>query len=380
MREGPGAPLRVLQILRAPVGGLFRHVSDLTQSLAARGHEIGIVVDSLVSDGLTAERLHRLRPHAALGIHSLPMPRVFGTGDFTTPYAVRQLAAGLDVGILHGHGAKGGLYARLSRIGSRRAALYTTHGGVLHFSPRSASGMAFQGIERLLLPLTDAIVFESSFARDAFHRLIGKPSCPDPVIYNGVTEAEFDPVSPAADAHDFVFIGELRILKGVGHLLEALADVRRPDGKPATLALAGAGPDSEAFKSRIVQLGLSERVSLLGVRPARAVLPHGRIIVVPSLAESLPYVVLEAGAAGLPMIATRVGGIPEIFGPTAASLVPPADTPALRAAMQRALDGPEVAQTEADLRREHIQGAFSLERMTDAIEGLYRMAIATRSS
>jgi glycosyltransferase involved in cell wall biosynthesis len=366
-------PLRILQILRAPVGGLFRHVNDLTQALAARGHEIGIVVDSLSADALTAERLHRMKPFAALGIHSFPMPRVLGGGDLTTPIAMGKLAAKLNLDVLHGHGAKGGLYARLAR--GKRVALYTTHGGVLHFAPRSTQGMMFQTIERLLLPITDAIVFESDFARDAFHRLIGKPKCPDLVIHNGLTPAEFEPVATQPDAADFVFIGEFRELKGIHYLLEALAGVSAPGGRPATMVMAGGGPDFDRFKAEIEELGLTQRVQLLGVKPARAVLPHGRIAVVPSLAESLPYVVLEAAAAGLPVIATRVGGIPEIFGPTAESLVPPADTAALKAAMQRALDAPSEARAEAKTRFDHIKAEFSIARMTDAIEALYRRAL-----
>jgi glycosyltransferase involved in cell wall biosynthesis len=369
-------PLRILQILRAPVGGLFRHVNDLTPALASRGHAIGIAVDSLSSDALTVERLHRLKPYTSLGVHRFTMPRLVGPGDFTTPTAVGRLARSLNVDVLHGHGAKGGLYARLAR--GKRAALYTTHGGVLHFAPRSLQGMAFQTIERLLLPQTDAIVFESQFAREAFHRLIGRPSCPEPVIYNGLTPADFEPVATQVNAADFVFIGEFRELKGIHYLLEALVGVTATEGRPATLVMAGSGPDRGRFESEIESLGLNGRVTLVGVRPARAVLPQGRIAVVPSLAESLPYVVLEAAAAGLPVVATRVGGIPEIFGPTAASLVAPGDVEALKAAMQQALDNPQDAMAAAERRLDHIRSHFSIDRMTDTIEQLYFEVLANR--
>lgn len=372
-------PLRILQILRAPVGGLFRHVADLTAALAANGHAIGIVVDSLSSDGLTAERLKRLEPHAALGIHSLPMPRVIGTGDFTTPPAIRRLAGSLGIGILHGHGAKGGLYARLGRMGTKtRAALYTPHGGVLHFSPKSVSGMLFQTLERLLLPATDAVIFESHFARDAFHRIIGRPRCPDSVIHNGLTAPEFEPVTQVPGARDFAFIGEFRDLKGIHFLLEALAGVTAPGGRPATLVMAGAGPDYDRFTAEIAALGLADRVTLVGVQPARTVLAQARCCVVPSLAESLPYVVMEAAAAGLPVIATRVGGVAEIFGPTAASLVPPGDSAALRTAMQAVLDDPARAVREAEARLAHVRSEFSAVRMAGSIEALYRDVLATR--
>src|SRR5690606_11015904 len=127
-----------------------------------------------------------------LGIHRLPMPRLAGPGDLKSPMAIRRLARDHDIDVLHGHGAKGGLHARLAKAGTRRAALYTPHGGVLHFAPRSPSGLLFQNFERLVMPLSDAVIFESHLAREAFLRLIGRPPCPAPVIHNGLAEAEFE--------------------------------------------------------------------------------------------------------------------------------------------------------------------------------------------
>jgi hypothetical protein len=111
-----GPDLRILQVMRAPVGGLFRHVADLTRELNERGHSVGLVVDSLANDAQTEARLTALLPHARLGIHRMAMPRLLGTGDFKAPFAVRRLARALDIDILHGHGAKGGFYARLAQL------------------------------------------------------------------------------------------------------------------------------------------------------------------------------------------------------------------------------------------------------------------------
>ena len=372
-------PLRILQILRAPIGGLFRHVNDLTRELAGRGHQIGILADSLTSDGLTEERLSALAPIAALGIHRLPMPRVLGAADLTTPFAVRRLADKLEIEIAHGHGAKGGLNARLARMGARnRVALYTPHGGVLNYQPGSMTGKAFRLMERVLLRQTDAIIFESEFAQRAYRQTIAEPSCPGPVIHNGLTQAEFEPITPGSDASDFVFIGEFRPVKGIDHLLDALAQVKAPDGRPATLVMAGGGPDIPAAQARIAALGMQGRVQLAGVMPARRALARGRCAVVPSLAESLPYVILEAASATLPVIATDVGGVREIFGPTAPSLLRAADTAGLANAMQAFMNDPAPAQREMLVRLEFIRTRFSVERMTDQIESLYRDVLARR--
>ncbi|HEV7345611.1 MAG TPA: glycosyltransferase family 4 protein [Devosia sp.] len=367
--------LRILQVMRAPVGGLFRHVVDLTRGLAENGHTIGLVVDSLANDAQTEDKLAGLLPYAELGIHRFAMPRVLGAGDIKTPFAVRRLARSLDIDLLHGHGAKGGFYARLASVGSKPAALYTPHGGVLHFSTTSMSGRAFHRLERTLMGATGAIIFESAYAQATYSALIGVPTCPTQVIHNGLAPEEFVPVPPAADAADFVFVGELRDLKGIFVLADALTSVRRADGSPATLVMAGDGSSRAEFEAHITRLGLTQRITLLGAQPARPTFAKGRVAVVPSLAESLPYVVLEAAAARLPVISTRVGGIPEIFGPTAASLVPAGDSRALAAAMQRALDHPEAAAAEMSARLAHIESQFSLATMMGRIETLYASAM-----
>lgn len=370
-------PLRVLQIMRAPVGGLFRHVADLTRALDGMGHEVGLVVDSLASDAQTDARLAALVPHAKLGIHRHAMPRLFGPGDLVTPLALRRLAKTLDIDILHGHGAKGGFYARLAKIGNAHVrALYTPHGGVLHFSPNGLSGRLFHRLERWLMPQTSAIIFESAFAQSTYARLIGEPSCATAIIHNGLAAAEFEPVPPAADAADFVFVGELRELKGIFPLAQAMAGLRRPDGQPASLVMAGDGPDRSALEQKLAALGLADRVTLVGSQPARAMFARGRCAIVPSLAESLPYIVLEAAAARLPVITTHVGGIPEIFAGETETLVPPGDVAALARAMQDFLNAPAAAEDLMQRRLQRLKTDFSLDHMSAQIAALYRTALA----
>jgi glycosyltransferase involved in cell wall biosynthesis len=97
-----------------------------------------------------------------------------------------------------------------------------------------------------------------------------------------------------------------------------------------------------------------------------------RAIIVPSRAESMPYVVLEAIAAGMPIIATRVGGIPEIFGPRADELVPPGDPTALAGAITALLADPDRAAKDAAARRDWLHPRFSIDVMRQSIDALYR--------
>ncbi|MBX9760313.1 MAG: glycosyltransferase, partial [Beijerinckiaceae bacterium] len=197
------------------------------------------------------------------------------------------------------------------------------------------------------------------------------------VTLNGVNDSEFAPVEPRDDAADLLYIGELRALKGVDTLLEAMASLTGP-GAP-TLNLVGAGPDEDLLRQRAQTLRLGERVRFLGAMNAREAFKQGRALVVPSRAESLPYVVIEAAAAHMPIIATRVGGIPEILAPVADHLIAPDDPAALAAAI-KALAAMSAHDRNA---RAHLIGAFVRERftvaaMTDSIMNACRDTHAAR--
>jgi glycosyltransferase involved in cell wall biosynthesis len=105
----------------------------------------------------------------------------------------------------------------------------------------------------------------------------------------------------------------------------------------------------------------------------------GRVLVMPSRAESLPYVILEAAAAGVPIIATRVGGIPEIFGPQSFRLVPPNDAAALAKALAAALADPEDLMRASESLKARVRDHFTVDAMVDAGVAAYRDAINARN-
>lgn len=377
-----GVSLKIVHVLRSPVGGLFRHVVDLVRMQAGRGHRIGLVADSSSGGPRADQALADLRPHLALGLARLPMRRDPHPFDAMALARIVRLVRAAAPDILHGHGAKGALYGRLAGLvpGRRPAPLtvYTPHGGSLHYDPRSLKGALILGMERRLIRATDLILFESQYAADRFRSAIGVPDCPVRVVHNGLRLEEFRPVAARPDAADFVYVGEMRHLKGVDLLLAGLAALGPRLGRPARAVLVGVGPDREAFEALALGLGLGESVTFKAAMPAREAFALGRVLVVPSRAESLPYIVLEAVAAQVPIVATRVGGIPEIFG-TDAGLVPPDDVAALTEAMAARLaaatTGPHAAT--AALGR-FVETRFAVDAMTDAVLAAYDDAIAHR--
>jgi glycosyltransferase involved in cell wall biosynthesis len=362
---------RILHVLRAPVGGLFRHVVDLAGEQAARGHAVGVVADSSTGDARAAEILDQLAPRLELGLTRVPMSRDIGPHDFAATRHVSARAKEGNADVLHGHGAKGGAYARLAR--GKYLRVYTPHGGSLHYAWRSPSGAMYLALERMLKPRTDLFLFESEYGRRTFAAKLGAPHVAVRVVHNGVRPEELEPLEPERDAVDFIYVGEMRRLKGADVLLEALASLAAKGWNGAAI-LYGAGADRIQFEARAAALGLAHQVHFRDPEPARTAFRTGRVLVVPSRAESLPYIVLEAAAAGVPLVATNVGGIPEIFGPDSGALVPPENAVALAAAMREAVGG-EAAQRTARLRT-RIAASFTVATMTEQILGAYEAATA----
>jgi glycosyltransferase involved in cell wall biosynthesis len=368
-----GRPLKVLHVLRAPVGGLFRHVVDLASGQAARGHRVGIVADATTGGAGAEAALAELAPKLGLGLTRVPMSRQIGAHDPAVVLRIGRVIAQTRPDVVHGHGAKGAAYARLAR-GAGAVRVYTPHGGSLHYDPATMSGKLYLGLERLLARRTDLFLFESAYSRDVFRAKIGEPPGLARVVHNGVAPAELVPVRPAPDAADLLFVGELRLLKGVDVLIDALASLRR-SGMPLTAVIVGAGAEQARFEASARAQGLAETIRFAGAMPAREAFALGRRLAVPSRAESLPYIVLEAGAAGVPMIATRVGGMAEIFGPDSGSLVAPGDPEGLARAIAASLREPAAAQLVAERLKARIAAVFSTQAMIEAILSAYRQAL-----
>ncbi len=367
--------LRILHCLRAPVGGLFRHVADLAEEQARLGHIVGVLCDSRSGDSLTEARFDALKPHLQLGLMRIPMSRQFSHRDLTAIRDTRQFASTAGADILHGHGAKGGAYARLAARSLRRRGhavrcFYTPHGGSLHYDRSQLIGRAYLALEQRLARLSDGIVFESAYAQRIFDEKVGVDLAPARVIANGLRPDDFRAHEPNAGAADFLFVGELRQLKGVDVLLRALARVNAK--RLATAVIVGAGPDEDELRALAQELGLHDKVSFPGAMPVVTAFAHGRCLLVPSRAESLPYIVLEAGAAGLPVIATDVGGIPEIMAGTDTKLVAAGDDAALAARMLDFLGNEAWGNASCGRFRSHIAEHFSVTAMTDAVVEFYR--------
>ena len=367
-------PLRIVHCFRSPVGGIFRHVRDLTDAQVAAGHKVGIVCDSSTGGDYEARLFDQMTGQLELGVHRTPMQRHIGPGDIGAAFRTYKLIKGLQPDVLHGHGAKGGVYSRvfgsLLRVSrSRVARLYSPHGGSLHYDADTTTGRIIFRAERALELLTDELLFVSAYEERVYRAKIGIPRAHSSLVYNGLRDNEFEPVPPAPDAADFLYIGMMRDLKGPDLFIEALRQAETRLGRHLNAHMVGDGDDLPAYRQQVADAGLNDRVTFHPPMPARKAFAMARAIVVPSRAEAMPYIVLEALAAGMPMIATAVGGIPEIFPEKSPALSPP-DADEIAARMVRLVEDPRAWRAlmpdEATLR-----ARFGADVMARNIEAAY---------
>jgi glycosyltransferase involved in cell wall biosynthesis len=205
------------------------------------------------------------------------------------------------------------------------------------------------------------------------------------VIHNGVPQLEVEHVKPRADGFCLVFLGNLLARKGLPDLLHALAQMQ--DGGcldlPEWRLWVGGGGDFASLAALAQELGIAQRVRFLGWLDRRAatdLLFQADALVLPSYKEALPLVLLEAAGASVPVIATRVGAIPDVFTDGHdALLVAPGDRTALSAALARVMNDPDLARQLGKNAKRLYDQHFAMEIFVQAMAAVYaRLGSAAR--
>jgi len=370
------AQLRILHCFRSPVGGIFRHVRDLAKEQSRAGHQVGILCDSSTGGAHENRLFEEIMPYLALGLTRIPIDRAISPRDIPVFWRSYKEIRSLQPDILHGHGAKGGALARLAgsalRVNRYRVSrLYSPHGGSLHFNPKGFAGWTVFRLEKLQEMATDGIVFVCEFERNAYVAKVGEIGIRNEVIYNGVGEEDFVPVAEAPDAADFLYIGMLRDLKGPDIFIDAFAKTERLLKRPLSAVMIGDGPQRDKYQDMMTVRGLGRRITMRPAMDIREALAAAPTVVVPSRAESMPYIVLESLAAGKAVIASNVGGIAEVLGRESGALVPAGDSDALAAVMAESIsDSGWRARNIPDRHRFH--EAFSAITMARRVTSLYQ--------
>ncbi|MFF3323427.1 glycosyltransferase [Streptomyces sp. NPDC002889] len=227
-------------------------------------------------------------------------------------------------------------------------------------------------VERVATGMTDFVVANAHAVAEDALRQEGLPRNKIAVIHNGMEERDFRAVAPADLATDLpvvVCVANLRAYKGHQYLLDAVGRLRQW-GRPCTLVLIGDGPQRPHLQRQADRLGIDVR--LLGHRTdVGAFLARADVVVLPSLEEGLSNAVMEAMAIGRPVVATAVGGTPELLCDRGV-LVPPADPQALAQGLHRMLTDRAAAALLGKAAREWALEHLSADTMVERHITLYR--------
>jgi glycosyltransferase involved in cell wall biosynthesis len=358
---------RVLHVVKvAGISGAENHLLLLLPALRERGWDVAAVMlhegepgaedfaARLEGDGLSVERV-RLR-------------RALDPGSFARILrrARRDRPDVLHTHLVHAdfHGLPAG---RLARV----PALVSTKHGFNAFRDRKA----FATADRAVASLADVhVAISAGLARYLAERE-GFDAASFEVVHYGI-EAGAEP-PPLPDVPRLAIVGRLIPIKGHDVLLRALARAReRLSG--LTLEIAGDGELEPELRATAARLGVDGAVTFLGrVAPVEPVLERAEVVVVPSFGEGFGMVALEAIERGRPVIASDVGGLPEIVDDGRTGLlVPPGDVEALARAIAELAADPARAAEMGAAGRARALAEFSQERCTERIAALYEAALA----
>ncbi len=185
------------------------------------------------------------------------------------------------------------------------------------------------------------------------------------IVHCGVDPAQFPAVTHAGPGHRLLFVGRLTAVKGVPILLEALAKLRK-DRPNLVLTIAGDGPDRTRLEAMVLRLNLSAHVRFAGYQSQLQVRTHLQetdVFVLPSFAEGVPVVLMEAMAAGVPVVTTRIAGIPELVEDGISGLLTsPGDAESFAAAIGKLLDDPDLRVRLGRAGRSKVAAEFDINR------------------
>jgi glycosyltransferase involved in cell wall biosynthesis len=375
--------MRILHVLEPADGGVAKHVRDVVQAQLAQGHAVQAVV---TDRGSVATDLRAMG--AGVVTLTLRPEMVAPVADLASTIALARLLRGERWDIVHTHGNKAGMIAR--PLAARRGlpVVHSGHGfAYVTQRHRARRGQTVRraltlAVERLCAPAARVIVCVSEDEReDALRDRIAPPERLV-VVHNGI--APLAPAEPdlrlAALRSPGVpligFLARLHPQKAPLLLLDALAELRAR-GVPFRAALVGDGPLAQRVLERISELGLGDVVIALPFPGAVApLLACFDVYVLPSLWESLPISLLEAMAAGLPVVAADTGGVREAVANGETGLLhPPGNVAALVSALERLAADAELRARMGAAGRARQATAFSLEAMLAGIDRAYARAV-----
>ncbi|HVV48624.1 MAG TPA: N-acetyl-alpha-D-glucosaminyl L-malate synthase BshA [Polyangia bacterium] len=382
MSDAARAPLRIGVVCFSTFGGSGVVAAEVAASLARRGHAVHVFSDDVpgrLDPGQANVSFHRVAPP------DYPQLR-------HSPYTLALTSKIVEVSrrerlqVVHAHYAlPHAVSAHLARevlaadAGGRAAAprlVTTLHGTDITLV---GSDPSFLPLTRFSIAASDAVTTPSAWLARATHETLGVPATVAiAVIPNFVDADRFRPAEPprALPAAPVVaHVSNFRPVKRVGDVVEVFARLRA--ARPARLRLVGDGPERARVEAQVRTLGLADDVEFLGERvDLPAVLRETDLFLLPSETESFGLAALEALAAGVPVIASAVGGLPEVIPEGEVGfLCPLGDVEAMAAAARRLLDDGALHARLSAAARRLAETRYRVQPAVDRYVSVYRRVI-----
>jgi glycosyltransferase involved in cell wall biosynthesis len=387
-------PIRILRVIaRLNMGGPAIHVASLAAGLQTRGYQTTLVAGSLArgedSMAFLAERL-------GVSVVSVPeiQREIAVLPDARSVLRLAELIQSIRPHILHTHTAKAGAIARAAAllVGDARppVVVHTFHGHVLkgYFGPGRTA--FFRQVERTLARASDALVAVSPEVRDDLIAFGVAPAEKFVVVRLGIPlderlddeSAEVDfrvQYGIAPDVFVVGWVGRMTGVKDTGAVLDTVAALRAR-GVDAVACLVGDGPDREPLAQHALELGIARSCYFVGYQTEVAGLYRlFDAFLLPSVNEGTPVSAIEALAAGTPVVANRVGGVPDVVRDGLDGyLVEPGDIDAAAERLAVLASDPKLRRRLGESGRERVRERYSVDRLVDDVDRLYRALLESK--
>lgn len=371
------SPLHICYVItRSDVmGGASVHLLDLAEGMQQAGHQVTILIGG---EGVVNQRA-RARGLQIVVLQHLVRP-IHPYHDLACWFELRRHFNRLQPDIIHLHSSKAGLIGRLAAVKLGIPVLFTAHGWAFTEGVSAASSLLYRLLERWVAPLTDRIITVSEYDRQrALQLSVGSADLLQ-TVHNGMpaVAAAATAANEASHQHNrLVMVARFEQPKDQQLLLQALSLVKGD----WQLQLIGDGPLLEDARQCAAALALSERVEFAGARNDVAVqLGRAGIFVLLSRWEGLPLTILEAMRAGLAVVASRVGGVPELVQDGVTGLLVDNEPSAVASALQQLLDDVAVQRQFGQAGQQRFEEYFTFSRMLAQTSAIYRELTATVES
>jgi glycosyltransferase involved in cell wall biosynthesis len=365
--------LRILQVVGDPVGGIRKHIHDILNGLNIEFDFFYISSkkgDSIYFDEIDAIK-KKIVNHQTLNILKKP-----SKSDLTNIYKIYKFIKKHQIDLVHGHGAKGGLYARIAGKLAGCKVIYTPHGGVVHCMFKPIEAKVYKLVEKILCYFTDLIIFESNYTAEEFKRKFVCGSVETFVNYNGVELPE-------------VFTEKRKCIKSVPKKLGVFAMLRTEKGQHlAFQAVKELLQEGELLELHF--FGDGELRSILEKDARESMMKerfffHGEVtnvyehmtnmdfVLIPSLFESFGYVAVEAMLTRIPIVSSDSGGLTEVVKDNFAFIFNSGDIHDMKKNIKQA-----ILSTNYELKQrvDHAEkiahSFFTRKKMLNSLEKLYK--------